>query len=281
MVKDVKRAELVSAVRRVAQGQLVLGGSLLNTPGITESALGHLRTMLNGRQQTRSTSTIPHQSEPSTSDSKLLLRRQVSADIQGPQRDQNVRKLTTGVPAPPVSSSPTNSEALALEERRSNKEFSTPDLGTTEGEDGLSFNDKGDEPTPAPRTKASALYESMIELAIAPPMEADTLLRFCEWLTKTTRAEIQETSGSWQEGTSLKVLLRRPLPLLEMLANSPDVIQVWEEPSEKQSMIRRFLPQRTPESAPISEPTTKLQVLLRTGSGPKQLHLAFDSPNSP
>ena len=43
LVKDVKREELVDAIRRAAQGNLVLGGSLAATPDITERTIGYLQ----------------------------------------------------------------------------------------------------------------------------------------------------------------------------------------------------------------------------------------------
>ena len=46
LVKDVKREELVQAIRRVARGELVLGGSLGTTPEITERTIGYLWDIL-------------------------------------------------------------------------------------------------------------------------------------------------------------------------------------------------------------------------------------------
>ena len=113
---------------------------------------------------------------------------------------------------------------------------------------------------------------------IAPPVEADTLLRFCQWLKVAAKAEIQESVGSWQEGTSLKILLRHPLPLLDMLASSPDVVQAWESPSEVQEKGHRFLVRRKKAPHSPGGPTRRLRVVLKSNSTPKQLSLSFDSP---
>ena len=52
LVKDVKREELADAIRRVAKGEFVLGGSLATKPESAELAIRYLREML---KKTRST----------------------------------------------------------------------------------------------------------------------------------------------------------------------------------------------------------------------------------
>ena len=131
------------------------------------------------------------------------------------------------------------------------------------------------------RSDAAAVYETDVELVIAPPVEADTLLRFCQWLKGLAKAEIQETVGSWQEGTSLRILLKRPLPLLKMLAGSPDVAKAWEESLEERQEGHRFWVRRNKAPNSPGEPTKRLQVVLKSTSVAKQLSLSFDSPASP
>jgi len=48
LIKDVKQPELVSAIRRVFQGETVVGGGLLQTPHVVEQALAQLRKMIRG-----------------------------------------------------------------------------------------------------------------------------------------------------------------------------------------------------------------------------------------
>lgn len=44
--------------------------------------------------------------------------------------------------------------------------------------------------------------------------------------------EIMETSGSCEEGTWMRLMLRRPVSMLEVLSEMPEVAQVWG-PTEK------------------------------------------------
>ena len=41
-----------------------------------------------------------------------------------------------------------------------------------------------------------------------------------------------ETSGSCEEGTWMRLMLRRPVSILEVLSEMPEVAHVWE-PTEK------------------------------------------------
>ena len=64
LVKDVKRDELVDAIRRINQGELVLGSSVLNSPEITESALGYLRDLLRGSAKAAQVDVHPPATQP-------------------------------------------------------------------------------------------------------------------------------------------------------------------------------------------------------------------------
>ena len=313
LVKDVKRKELVDAIRRIDQGELVLGNSVLNTPEITQNALGYLRDLLKGSTKAAPAYVHPPGSQNhSNSPAGDTLSSQHSQDGDGPseqrpsvgpaarswpQRALEVQKPlgledASAASVKPVPSPSPNPEAPAFQEQGNHSgeqypEARVPDLGMVNGDSASSSENTWDEiisraeSVPLSPTDAATVYESDVELVIAPPVEADALLRFCHWLKGVARADIQETVGSWQEGTSLKVLLRHPLPLLDMLASSPDVAQVWEEPSEEPQDGHRFLVRRKEAPNSVGGPTRRLQVVLKSNSAPKQLSLSFDSPASP
>ena len=311
LVKDVKREELADAIRRINQGELVLGRSVLNSPEITENALGYLRDLLRGSTKAASVdvhppATQPHakpqagappslqHSQPRPEDQALRPSGNPEQTL-GSQRVPDVpRPLWTEdastVSAQPASSPPANPGAPALQEQSNHtgeqyKIAPAPDLsqvnGLTSSEEKWDRTIDHAESAPLSSANAGAQYASDVELVIAPPVEADTLLRFCQWLKVAAKAEIQESVGSWQEGTSLKILLRNPLPLLDMLANSPDVVQVWETPPEVQEKGHRFLLRRKKAPHSLGGPTRRLQVVLKSNSTPKQLSLSFDSPAVP
>ena len=113
-----------------------------------------------------------------------------------------------------------------------------------------------------------------------PPIDAGVLLRLCGWLRSTAKAEIEESIGSWDGGTALKLFIRRPVPLLDMLGELPDVASIWEESLEGQREGRRFLKRRKSEQHSEKGPAKRLRLVLQAEQAPKQLALALDSPAS-
>ncbi len=77
--------------------------------------------------------------------------------------------------------------------------------------------------------EAPAAIMGDVELVITPPLDPATLIRLHGWLKETAYADIGETVGSWQEETVLKVNIRQPIPLLQLLSELPDVAEVTQE----------------------------------------------------
>ncbi len=96
----------------------------------------------------------------------------------------------------------------------------------------------------------------------------------------TAKAEIEEATGSWDGATTLKLLIRRPVPLLDMLGELPDVASIWEESLEGQPESRRFLKRRKSEQHSERGPAKRLRLVLQAEEAPKQLALSLDSPAS-
>ena len=73
-----------------------------------------------------------------------------------------------------------------------------------------------------------------IELILNPPPDPTRLLQICEWLEQTAKAEIEETTGSAEGGMSVRIFLKRPVPLFDMLASLPEVEEVTSVPQEEE-----------------------------------------------
>ena len=65
---------------------------------------------------------------------------------------------------------------------------------------------------------------------ISPPVEPTKLLSLHRRLREGAHAEILETGVSRDQDTVVKVTLLRPIPLVQMLSELPDVVSVTEEP---------------------------------------------------
>ena len=80
-------------------------------------------------------------------------------------------------------------------------------------------------PTPSPD-----MVVSDVELMISPPVEPGMVLKLHQWLTGVANVDVGEITGSWTGDTLMRASVRRPLPLLKMLGELPDVVKVTEEP---------------------------------------------------
>ena len=80
-------------------------------------------------------------------------------------------------------------------------------------------------PTPAPD-----MVVTDVELVLSSPMEPGMVLKLHQWLTGVANVDVGEITGSWTGDTLKRASVRRPLPLLQMLGELPDVVEVTEEP---------------------------------------------------
>ena len=71
---------------------------------------------------------------------------------------------------------------------------------------------------------------SDVELVISPPLEPSMLMKLHRWLKEIPGVELRETKVSRQEDTVLRVMLTKPIPLIQMLSQLPEVVSVTEEP---------------------------------------------------
>ena len=276
LVKDLKRAELVSAIRRVTQGELVLGGSLLNSPEITQNALSYLRNALHGAAQA-----------DSNNDHFSAGERAEREDAKAVPPRQREDEGGTGAAGSYEVTRPDALRHTGLGVHPGGPEPGLFDGGAVkDASEWLVTGQNGDAPAdqsqvgPESFPSGATLYESDVELVVEPPIDAGVLLRLCKWLRSTAKAEIEESTGSWDGGTTLKILIRRPVPLLDMLEGLPDVASVWEEPLEGQPESRRFLKRKRSEQHSERGPTKRLRLVLQEGQAPKQLSLPLDSPAS-
>ena len=81
-----------------------------------------------------------------------------------------------------------------------------------------------------------------IELLIPPPVNAYQLLQIHRKLRENHDVDILKMAGSWQGGTWMKLSLRRPIDLKQVLAQMPEVTQVWETQPEVKAFLSRTVP---------------------------------------
>ena len=80
-----------------------------------------------------------------------------------------------------------------------------------------------------------ALYTGEVELVIAPPVELKLVSKLYNYLQTVAELRILYTRGSWDRGTTIMVVLDKPLPLIGVLAATPEV-EVIPELLERDEM---------------------------------------------
>ena len=95
------------------------------------------------------------------------------------------------------------------------------------------------------------------------------LLQLSRKLRDQYLMEVLETVGSFEGGTWMKLQLRRPFPISDVLADMSEVLQVWEAQSDD---VGRFLGARF-----VSRGSTSpgMCLMLKIAAGPTQLSLTI------
>ncbi|MFC2017384.1 hypothetical protein ACFLUD_03110, partial [Chloroflexota bacterium] len=76
-----------------------------------------------------------------------------------------------------------------------------------------------------------------IDLAIAMPVDLKMVSKLHNHLQTIPELRIVHTTGSWDEGTIITVALDKPIPLIRLISNMPDV-EVTSELLEKEGLTR-------------------------------------------
>ncbi len=85
------------------------------------------------------------------------------------------------------------------------------------------------------RLDSKTLYTGEVELVIASPVELKIVTKLYNYLQTVPELKILYTRGSWDRGTTMTVVLEKPLPLIGILLETPDV-KVTPELLEKDSL---------------------------------------------
>jgi len=81
------------------------------------------------------------------------------------------------------------------------------------------------------KTERESLYTGEVELAVAAPLEPTMVSKLYNYLQTTPEIKFVRTTGSWNKGSSITILLDKSIPLLSVLAaRLPEADVVPERP---------------------------------------------------
>jgi hypothetical protein len=93
--------------------------------------------------------------------------------------------------------------------------------------------------------RTSKLYDGVVELAIAPPVNVSTLCALHKQLKQTPNIDVLSMKGAVNEGLRIRMLVRAPLPLLEFIKGLSAVKDASEDeglvPSQIEKGVKRIV----------------------------------------
>ena len=84
---------------------------------------------------------------------------------------------------------------------------------------------------------SQALYTGEIELDIPVPVELKMVSKLYNYLQTIPELKILRTRGSWDRGTTITVVLDKPMPLISLISKIPDV-EVTPELLQKDGLVK-------------------------------------------
>ena len=91
-----------------------------------------------------------------------------------------------------------------------------------------------------PELRPPGTYEGEIELVLTPPIDLAVMSEIHSQLQTIPEVKILRTVGSWDKGTTITLLLEKPLPLVDMLTKIP-AVEVTSELPERQGLLKKTI----------------------------------------
>lgn len=282
LTKDMKREELISAIRRVSKGEVVVGSDLLASPDLMSQALKSFHdTVWRVAHNTMPQTHAPQLAEPSAAtDPAPAMREEASLTNQAPlppapaPATPDVSNYAPPQPAddgymPPIQASEPQPSGLQLVDAPG---VSLDSEATAEIDQTLDVPENTLQILEYPVTSLEPpkKREEEAELVFPAPLDFHKLMQVFKKLQEKYMVEIIETSGSWEGGTWMRLMLRRPVSLLEVLSEMPEIAQVWEPTAKDDDYltIARPRPERSDE-----EETTPQILIVKLAADSVQLAL--------
>ena len=130
----------------------------------------------------------------------------------------------------PISDIKGNGHSESPEVDNLKSEFATMAAASGQAVDNdipIDFIDKSVTLPPLP--EVSTPFEGEIEIAILAPVDMARLIQFRRNLLDTSHLKVLRTAGSWNEGSVITVAVDKPLPLVGVLMEMPEVqsAELW------------------------------------------------------
>ena len=97
----------------------------------------------------------------------------------------------------------------------------------------------GEETGPSlPKQDKHSLYTGEVELAIGIPVDPNMVAKLYNYLQTTPEIKFVRTSGSWNRGTTITVVLDKPIPLISVISSKIPEAEVTPEQPGKDGFVK-------------------------------------------
>ncbi|MDO8491599.1 MAG: hypothetical protein Q7T04_06270 [Dehalococcoidia bacterium] len=145
-----------------------------------------------------------------------------------PEGHETVRELHSGL-----------GEAIAAVDASIPEPPPCEENGSAETEDEVAATEESVRPPACPE-----LVEGKAEIHVAPPISIARLLGVTRYLENTLHVKVLQTSGSWSLGSVITVQVDKPVPLVDILRDVPNVAEAAMADSPQESSGAEQCPPR-------------------------------------
>jgi len=87
-------------------------------------------------------------------------------------------------------------------------------------------------------TGSQSLYTGQVELTVKMPLEPTMVANLYNYLQTTPEVKFVRTVGSWNKGSTITIVLDKPIPLISVLASKLPEADVVPEGPERNGLVR-------------------------------------------
>ncbi len=132
-------------------------------------------------------------------------------------------------------------EAVEEDSTRSSGKAGAPEQTEAETSELVEESPSGEEEeagSGAAKQESHPLYTGEVELAISKPVSPGIVAKLYNYLQTTPEIKFVRTSGSWERGTSVTVVLDKPISLISVLSSKIPEAKLTPERPEKDGFVK-------------------------------------------
>jgi len=197
-------------------------------------------------------------------------RKEIEQAKLGAVEEDEPNTLPFSIPISEISSNG-DRESLEVKEDLESEFVATVANKSQTVEEATTANPADESVTPPAAPDDATPFEGEVKIAVPPPVDMAQLIRLRRNLQDVSHLKIRRTDGSWNEGSVITMLINKPLPLISLLKEMPEVenAELWT--GEKEWADGDFPWGLAFESKPENWQGKKIVVILKKEPGEEEI----------